>query len=418
MLRDIILTQRRELENKMQEKYVNRRVDYDRFKNDMIKIIIGPRRSGKSFLGIHYLNECKNYGYLNFDDERLLSIENYDDFINALDAEYGNPEILLFDEIQNLKNWELFVNRLHRNGRNIIITGSNSKLLSKELSTHLTGRHLPIIVFPFSFMEFIDFNNHIQTESEKKMKLLDYSVYGGFPEPLIKKIDIKDYLRTLFDSIIYKDIIKRYNIRYPSAIDDLSLYLIGNCGKEYSFKTLAYITKIKNIKTIEKYIEYLEEAFIFFRVKRFSFKIKEQLSYNKKIYCIDNGLIYAKDASFTKNTGFLLENIVAIALKKKELLGDIKFYFWKNQQQEEVDFVVQKGYTIDCLIQVCYDTQNIETLEREKRALLKASKDLNCNKCIILNNDVEKEEVFKWYGEQVSIQFIPLWKWLTESENI
>ncbi|MEW6528025.1 MAG: ATP-binding protein [Spirochaetota bacterium] len=412
MLRDIIITQKRELESKFLERYVERNIDYSLFNNDLIKVIIGPRRAGKSFLGIHYLKNTNNFGYLNFDDERILEIKNYDEIITNIDAIYGNPKTLLFDEIQNLPNWELFVNRLHRNGRNLIVTGSNSKMLSKELATHLTGRHIPVIVFPFSFAEFIMMDRIEFTETEKNTKLYDYLQYGGFPEPLIKRIDVKNYLSILFNAILYKDIISRYSIRYPAQLDVVASYLISNIAKEYSYNTLSKITKINNIRTIEKYINYLEEAFIFFKVNRFSFKLKEQLTYNKKIYCIDNGLIYSKAISYTKNRGQLLENVVAIVLKKQELNGKLRFYFWKNQQGEEVDFVVQQGNTIGWLIQVCYDITNLETLEREKRSLLKASKELSCNNVIILNCEVEKEEIFQWYGNRVTIRFIPLWKWL------
>lgn len=412
MLRDILLTQKRELELKFSERYITREVDYNKFTNDLIKIIIGPRRAGKSFLGIHYVKNVQNFGYVNFDDERLIDIKNYDEIISHIDSLYGNPKTLLFDEIQNIENWELFVNRLHRSGKNLIITGSNSKLLSKELATHLTGRHIPVIVFPFSLSEFLNIDEIEHTESEKKAKLLDYCVYGGFPEPHIKKIDVKDYLSTLFNSIVYKDIITRYNIRYPAELDAVAQYLVSNIAKEYSYNTLSKITRIKNVRTIEKYINYLEEAFILFKINRFSYKLKEQLTYNKKIYCIDNGLIYAKAFGFSKNTGQLFENVVAIALKKKEMNGEIKFYFWKSNQGEEVDFVVQRNNTIETLIQVCYDVENQETLQREKRALLKASKELQCNNLIVINNDMEREELFKWFGDEVKITFIPLWKWL------
>ncbi len=192
-----------------------------------------------------------------------------------------------------------------------------SKLLSKELASHLTGRHIAISVFPFSFLEFLKLSDIELTSSEIKSKLIEYVEHGGYPEPLVKKIDSKDYLSTLLDSILYKDIVKRYNIRFPAAIEDLAGYLISNIAKEFSYNTLTKVTRCKSVKTVEKYINYLEETFIFFKVNRFSYKLKEQMSSNKKIYCIDNGLIYSKAFRFSMDMGRLYENIVAIALKKK-----------------------------------------------------------------------------------------------------
>lgn len=416
MLKDVVLTQKKELEIKFKEKYILREVNYERFENDLIKVIIGPRRAGKSFLGINFLKRKKKFGYINFDDERLLNIDNYDELISNIDLIYENPKFLLFDEIQNLKNWELFINRLQRAGRNIIITGSNSNLLSKELATHLTGRHITIPVFPFSFSEYLKLDNNHLTEVEKQKHLEEYILYGGFPEPLIKKINLKDYLSTLFDSIIYKDIVKRYKIRFPVGIENLANYLISNIAKEFSYNKLTLVTNCKSANTVIKYTNYLSETFTFFTVSRFSYKIREQISFNKKIYCIDNGFIYSKSFQFTSNLGRLFENIVAISLKKKELNEGINFYFWKNKYNYEVDFVIKKLNKIQMLIQVCYDLNNIETLNREKRALISASKELNCKELYIINPSVRKEETFEWQDYKAKINYIPLWEWLIENK--
>ncbi|PKP59912.1 MAG: hypothetical protein CVT88_04365 [Candidatus Altiarchaeales archaeon HGW-Altiarchaeales-1] len=284
IIRDTLLLQKRELERNLKEKYVERKVKFH-INDDMIRIIIGPRRAGKSFFAIHALNKISesHFGYANFDDEKLVEVKDYDDIINTINSVYNNPRSILFDEIQNLEKWELFVNRLQRQGYRLIITGSNSKLLSAELATHLTGRHLQITIFPFSFKEFLDVENKELTEGEIKEKLHSYITYGGYPEPTVKKINIKDYLSTLLDSTIYKDIIKRHKIRNPQAIEDLVFYLLSNISNEFSYNTLSKVTKCKSVHTIEKYLGYLEEAFIFFRVKAFSFKAKEQITRNKKI---------------------------------------------------------------------------------------------------------------------------------------
>lgn len=412
MVKDILLLQKRELEKKLKEKYVERKLDYSKFNNDLIKVIIGPRRAGKSFLGIHLLSKKGNFGYANFDDEKLIGIKDYNEIVTAINSIYDSPKILLFDEIQNLEKWELFVNRLQRQGYNLIVTGSNSKLLSKELSTHLTGRHLSITVFPFSFSEFLQAEEKELITQEIKEKLNTYLTYGGYPEPCLKKIDYKDYLSTLFDSILFKDIVKKFNIRYVSAIEDLAIYLISNIAKDFSYNTLSKVTRCKSVHTVEKYLDCLEEAFVFFKINKFSFKVKEQMAANKKIYCIDNGFIYAKAFKFSQDLGRLYENTVAIKLKKREMEGGVKVYYWKSSQQEEIDFVLKDGLKISQLIQVCYNLSDSKILEREKRTLLKASKELKCNNLLIIDADTQHEENFKWFGIKRKIKFIPLWKWL------
>lgn len=412
MIRDILLIQKRELDNKSGEAFIERIVDYKKFNNDLIKIITGPRRAGKSFLGLHILNKIGNFGYVNFDDENLIELKDYNEIITTLNSIYKNPEYLLFDEIQNLPKWELFVNRLKRQGFNLIITGSNSKLLSRELSTHLTGRYLSINVFPFSFKEYLMLDTKELTDNEIQGKLFTYLTFGGYPEPAIKKIDYKEYLNTLFNSIVYKDIVKRFNIRFVPGMDNLAVYLISNVAKEFSYNTLTKITKCRSVHTIEKYLSYLEESFIFFKINRFSFKLKEQIGSTRKIYCIDNGFIHAKAFKFSPDIGRLYENAVAIKLRRDEMDDKYKIYYWKNLQQEEVDFVIKQGLEIIQLIQVCYDVTSINTKEREKRALLKASKELKCDNLLIITENYENEEDFEWFNIKRRIKFIPLWKWL------
>ena len=349
---------------------------------------------------------------MNFDDERL---SNYDttQILSSFYEIYGKDiKTLFFDEIQNLEKWELFANRLQRLNFNIYITGSNSKLLSKELATHLTGRHLMINIFPFSFKEFLSLEGKELTQSEIKTKLFAYLTYGGYPEPLVKKLDHADYLSTLFNSIIYKDIVKRFRIRSVQSLEDLATYLLSNIAKEFSYNALARVTKCKSVHTVEKYLSYLEEAFIFFRVNRFSPKIKEQIAFNKKIYCIDNGFVYAKGFKLSIDIGRLYENTVAIELKKLEMDKLIDLFYWKNPQQEEVDFVIKEGLKIKELIQVCYDLDKAKTKEREVISLLKASKNLKCNNLLVITSNYERGEKIEWFGIKRKIKFMPLWKWL------
>lgn len=412
MIRDILLLQKREIGKRFKERYLKRNINSKKINNDLIKVIIGPRRAGKSFFAIHMLKDLGSFGYVNFDDEKLIDLEDYQKLIDIVNSIYKNPKYLLFDEVQNLKKWELFVNRLKRQGFNLFITGSNSHLLSQELASHLTGRHTSINLFPFSFKEVIKYGGNGLTENEIKEKLRTYLIFGGYPEPLIKHMDYKDYLLTLFNSIIYKDIVKRHKIRSVQGIDDLTTYLVSNVSNEFSYNALSKISKCKSVHTVEKYLNYLEEAFILFKLNRFSYKLKEQTSSNKKIYCIDNGLVYAKGFKLSPDLGKLYENLVAIELKKLEMGGKINFYYWKNSQQEEVDFVIKKDLKVNELIQVCYNLDNDKTKKREIRALLKASKELKCKNLILITEDKEEKKEIEWFGIKREIKFIPLWKWL------
>ncbi len=216
----------------------------------------------------------------------------------------------------------------------------------------------------------------------------------------------------MFDSIIYKDIVQRYNIKLAKEIDNLAIYLLSNIASEYSYNSISKNINVKSSNTIKKYIEYLEETFLFFSVPKFSYKIREQVSSNKKIYCIDNGLIISKGFQFKDNLGKLYENLVAYELIKERYGGESDVYYWKNQQGQEVDFVLKKGIKIDQLIQVSYDLSKKETYDREIRGLINASKDLKCNNLIIINSEIEKEEEVTWFETKRRIKFIPLWKWL------
>lgn len=412
-IRDIVLSQKAELKSRLKEKYIKRsdcRIDVN---SPLIKVITGPRRSGKSFFAVHFLKKnFPDFAYLNFDDERITEIKDYDDIVNAINAVYGDPKIILFDEIQNLPRWELFLNRLQRKGANLIVTGSNSNLLSKELATHLTGRHSLIRIFPFSFSEYLGIEERELTDSEAASKLSAYIQVGGYPEPLLKNLDHREYLSMLINSIIYKDIVKRYKVRFVQGIEGLANYLISNTANEVSFNRLSRFTGVKSSHTVEKYLSYLEEAFLFFDVRRFSYKIREQLASNRKIYAIDNGFIYAKAFQISTNSGTLFENAAACELLRRAYKTDSSVFYYKNAQQEEVDFVIKRGNNVEQLIQVCYDITNPDTYKRELRALLKAGNELRCSDLLIINSDIEKTEDAEWFGAKGQIKFIPMWKWL------
>ena len=412
MLQDVVELQRRELEARLREPYVERQLAIPLGDDNLVRVIIGPRRCGKSFLAMHSLGQTTSRGYLNFDDERLVSLTDFDQLIAAANAVYGNPKHLLLDEIQNLKGWELFVNRLQRQGLRLILTGSNAHLLSSELATHLTGRHLPFRLFPFSFSENLLTRGSTLTQAEKAEALRSYVQAGGFPEPTLRDLDQGFYLRTLWDSILYKDIVRRHRIRSVAGIEDLAAYLLANVAREYSLKRLTAVTRSKSVHTVAKYIGYLEESFLFFSLPRFSFKAREQARANRKIYCIDNGFVTTRTGQFAPDLGRLAENLVAIALHKRALDGSCEVSFWKDARQWEVDFVVKEGRRVAQLIQVCWDLSRKETHEREMRALLRASAALSCDNLLVLTAEEHGEERVEWRGTRRTIRVLPLWRWL------
>ncbi|MDO8634552.1 MAG: ATP-binding protein [archaeon] len=417
MLRDVLVLQKRELSARLEESFVERTAKFHNVSSNLIKVVIGPRRAGKSFFVIHELQKLGSFGYVNFDDEQLAKVGDFNEILAAVDDLYGSPRFLLLDEIQNFPKWELLANRLQRQGRNLFLTGSNSNLLSAELATHLTGRHALAHVFPFSFKEFLALEKKELTTPEIKQKLLDFATYGGFPEPLVKKLDYADYISQLFDAVVYKDIVSRYNVRHIKTMQETARLLFSNFAKEFSYNQLKKTIQGTSVITLQKFVSYLEEAFVFFEVQRFSFKLKEQVSFNKKIYCFDNGFIFAKAFKTSPDWGRLFENIVAIELKKGEIGQKHKLFFWKNHQNEEVDFVIQKDKTVHQLIQVCFDVSGQETKKREVRALLKASQELKCKNLLVLTHDFEATEKTEWFGIKGTIQFKPTWKWLIENET-
>jgi len=416
LLRD----QKREVDDWLKKKKIVEREAHESFKDvitsKLIKVIIGVRRCGKSVLSYAFLQNEK-FAYMNFDDERLTNF-NTDEILSSFQEIYGkNVKNILFDEIQNLDKWELFTNRLKRQGFNIYITGSNSRLLSKELATHLTGRHITIELFPFSFKEYlkaIDFKEDTENTIGKgaiKRELENYLNNGGFPEVVVEKEDPKRYLRELYGRIVERDIISRYDIAYKKTFREIAMVLLSNPGRKISYNKIKKQFNIKSEHTIKNYISYLEEAYMIFLLNRFSFKPVEIEKSEKKIYAIDTGIINNVSIKHSQDYGRLYENLVALEfLRKKSFNQNLEVYYWKNIQHEEVDFVVKEKLRVRQLIQVCYDVFDIDTKEREIRALLKASKELKCNNLLVITEDREGEEKIK----NKKIKFIPLWKWLLQ----
>lgn len=233
-----MLDQQREFRALLDRPYVTRRVSIPSGIEDLVRVVIGPRRACKSVFSAHLaIAENPGCGYVNFDDERLAGITDTDGLLAALDSAYGNPGLILLDEIQNVPNWELWANRLQRQGRRLMLTGSNAHLLSSELATHLTGRHFSIPMLPFSFAEFLEASSKAGapgTSAEKTEACRSYSRCGGGPEVVLKKMDGAVYLKMLTSAVIHKDIVTRHRLRAPQALDALALCLLSQPGGVYA----------------------------------------------------------------------------------------------------------------------------------------------------------------------------------------
>ena len=384
--------------------------------------IIGPRRCGKTYEMFYLCKQiAKKYGknqllYINF-ERADLGILDYSDLINLLDTFYElypqnkNKRLWLFlDEIQNVSKWEKFVRTVLDEGIKVFISGSSSKLLTKEIATSMAGRNLSYTLFPFSFREFLGIKKFeikkFYSSSEKALLinlLQEYMIYGAYPETIIYKEEREKILKDIFDTAIYKDVIERGKIRNISALKILINALLT--AKEFSVNKFYNYLKSKGMKigknVLYNYIELLNDAFFVFLLKKFSPSYKKAEQSLPKIYFIDNGLLTINGIN---DKGRLMENLVFVELLRRNL--DIAYY--QNIRKQEVDFVVKKGKKVKQLIQVCYDIEDFMTKEREVKALVEASKELKCNNLFVITQDYEAEEKFK----ENKIKFIPLLKWL------
>ncbi len=417
-LRRIIEDQRNEIEKKIRREKIIDREDIDKVKpfieHPNILAILGVRRCGKSIFS--YLTfKGRKFGYINFDDERLLDFQT-NDYDHILEAFYGlhgrEVEYFIFDEIQNVDKWEKFTARMRVNNK-IIITGSNSQLLSGELATSLTGRHIDYILFPFSFNEYLTYNDfkpniNLTKDIGLTKKFIErYIKTGGFPEVYTFGESI---IRSIYNDILEKDIIRRFDIRKQNELRNTARYLITNFSKEISYNKLKDILHL-NIATVREYTSYLTIPYLLFFIEKFSFKLKEQILAPRKVYCIDNGIINAISFKFSENLGRLMENCVAIQLIKNKLNNhNMDVFYWKDYQQREVDFVIKEGVNIKELIQVTYASSKDEIEKREIKSLLKASEQLGCRNLKIITWDYEDKLIL----DDREIKCIPLWKWLIQ----
>lgn len=372
------------------------RMEEEQFELDspLAQVVIGVRRSGKSTL-CHkvLLQKHIRYAYVNLDDDRLLGFKASDlnTLLSCIYQLYGQDiNCLLLDEIQNVEGWHLFVNRLLRNKMRVFVTGSNAHLLGSELATHLTGRYNEIRLYPFSFSEYCNYKQldvkALTTKSKAALKVAftEYLIDGGFPE-LIRVRNKRAYVQRLIETVITKDIKKRFRIRNVEALRKMADHLISNTCQEVNYEALANQFGLGSQTTAKKYVDYLTQAFLLIQLQKFSFKSRVRQR-DSKGYVVDTGMIAnRKDALLPDNYGWRLENIVYVELLRRAapLFHDI-YYYKPTSRSNEVDFVVcEQGHVIE-LIQVAYDLVLPKTFKRETEALTQAAAKLHCQELTLV----------------------------------
>jgi len=365
-------------------------------------VVAGIRRCGKSTLLNQILKEQKIFYYLNLEDPRLegFKLTDFNTAEEIFNEIYGTGGVYFFDEIQNIEKWEKFIRYLVDRKNKVMITGSNASLLSRELGTRLTGRHLSYELFPFSYTEFLKFSK----QKPNAESYSDYLYKGGFPEFL--KDNDETLLHELLRDVLMRDIVNRFGIKNTAILNKLAIYLLTNVGKEFSANSLKKMLEVKSVQTIIDYISYLEDSYLIFTIPKFSYSYKKQQVNPKKVYSIDNGLSYANSVSFSKDKGKMLENEVFLNLRKK--YKEI-FYF---QKDKECDFIIKEKEKVIQAIQVCYDF-NKENRDREISGLLEAMNELKLKQGLILTHN--QEDKFEIEGKEIIL--MPVWKWLLEESK-
>lgn len=404
-----------------------RNVDIDT-ESKFIVDIVGPRRAGKTYLMYLTIRNLMNRGvekkqtiYVNFERRLLypLSGEYFNDLAEIMYTEnMFNDRIYLFlDEVQRVKGWEKYVRSLYDEfGERIkiFVSGSTSELTKSSLSMLLTGRHITRYLFSLNFREFLSFKNfkipEIPTEKERiriKRYLEEYIEYGGFPEVVLQKN--KEYIENLFLDILMRDAAPK--VKNTELLEDISYLLTSMAGRTVSFSKISNLLKSRGLKvsvpTLEKYFYIMKDAFLFHDNIIYSYKIKDQLQYPRKIYCIDTGFVNYFGFKFSEDHGRLMENLAAIELLRR--YPKRKIFYWKDSSGE-VDFVVTEGVKIKELIQVTYASGKDEIREREIKALKKAGEELKCKNLKVITWDYEDKEIV----DSKRIVYTPLWKWLVE----
>ena len=418
------------------EKDLNSGVSRDSYLNvlnkmlpsQQVKIITGARRSGKSFImrqmAKHLMAsgvDKKNILIVNFEDPGFVDLNTkliQQIFNTYLEDQSPKGEIYIFlDEVQEISRWEKWVRMTQELDKaNMIISGSNSKLLSGELATVLTGRHLDVTIMPLSFKEFLNFKNlEIKNNSdligkdiEVKKFMKEFLEFGSFPIVVLETEKKKEALLNYYDDTVNRDLIKRYRIRKTEKLRSLIKFYLGNISSPITFASSGEFLKM-SAETTERFSDYLEASYLVFFLKRFSYKFKEQEKSPRKVYAVDTGVANTIGFRFSPNLGRLAENAVFLELKRRAYLDPfLEVYYWKSLADEEVDFVVKEDTKIRELIQVCWSVADINTKKRETKALLKAMDEFKLKRGLIITEDFEGEEDY----DGRKIQYVSLRRWL------
>lgn len=414
----ILTDQQEELEEKTQDMFCQRKemvlVDT---KSTQAQVVIGVRRSGKSTLCYQALQHAGvKYAYADFDDERLagLQADQLNDVLEILYKIYGDFNYLFLDEIQNVEGWHLFVNRMLRKRMHIVVTGSNAKLLSGELATHLSGRNKEISLYPFSFREFCEMKGvdadrkTTKAEAFRRASFDEYLKQGGFPE-LFTIEDKKPYVSVLVDNILKRDIEQRYKISYKAAFEKMAHHLLNVSPTKVVSSDLADIFHIKSEHTTKNYVEYLKQAYLLIGVQKYSAKSKVR-AVQEKVYAVDVAMMDQRENAFAgENLGHRLETIVLIHLIRKCKLEGLDVYYL-NDRYGECDFLVCEGNSVIQAIQVSYDISAEKTRKREINGLMIAARQTQCNNLLLLTD--HESSIIEESGNQIKVQ--PVYDWCLE----
>jgi predicted AAA+ superfamily ATPase len=382
----------------------------------LIKVVMGVRRSGKSVLARLALAD-QEFVYVNFDDERLawLRTEDLLRLEKAVVALWPAARLWLLDEIQNVPGWELFVSRLQRAGRNLVVTGSNSKLLSRDLASHLTGRYAAIELFPFSFREFLSARKRLlpektvstQERAGLEESLREYALVGGFPEMVLSGYS-GIYLRELHDKIVTRDISARYRVKHPRTLKELSLYCFSNPSAALTYNRVQRTFDLKSVHTAENYVHFLEEAYLILQARPFAFEFREYVRQPRKVYTVDNGLTRALTTKVSQDRGALLENLAFQELRRRG--ADV---YSLTQPDYAVDFLIRDDRRVAQLIQVCAGLDTPETAAREYGSLYRGAGATRCRDLLLLTPDGAAPPG-RWMPSGPEVRIEPLWRWLLD----
>lgn len=388
-------------------------------KSQQAQVVIGVRRSGKSTLCFQALeNAGVKYAYADFDDERLEGMEakQLNDVLEVLYKIYGDFDYLFLDEIQDVEGWHLFVNRMLRKKMHVIITGSNAKLLSGELATHLSGRAKEIHLYPFSFAEYCDMKEvdkgkkTTKAEAFRRAAFDEYMKEGGFPELLVID-DKRTYITDLVDNILKRDIEQRYKISYKAAFEQLAHHLLNVSPTVVVNTDLAEVFHIRSEHTVKNYVAYLRQTFMLIGIKKYAPKSKVRVTKvrvtQEKMYAVDVAMMNQRENAFAgENLGWRLETVVLIQLLRKCKQNGWDLYYL-NERSGECDFIVCDGNNVLQAVQVSYDVSSDKALKRELNGLLLANRQTKCENLLLLTDhesaDIEKD------GHHITVR--PVYEW-------